>query len=95
MTEENRVVLGVLRHRTSDGEYEHRVEYWLDYGVVCPSLWTTNGSVSYVVNRIEERIAALAAHGWTWEPAYEDTSGSLQEQLQRASREWVREANSG
>jgi len=36
----------------SKGAGIHDVKFWKDYGVVCPTLWTTNGSFSYVARML-------------------------------------------
>jgi hypothetical protein len=41
--------------RTDHGD-SYMVVYWPNYGPVCPSLWTTNGSISYVANMTAEYV---------------------------------------
>lgn len=58
------MVLFTLRMRFRDGEWEeHHVEHWSGYGVVCPSLATTNGSYRYLVHVVRSYL--------DWESGYD------------------------
>lgn len=74
---DNQVKLGVLRIK----DYDYEVFAWGSYGVVCPDLVTTNGSIPYLSKYIEERVAAGMAE---WRPADICGDGTVYDQLRRA-----------
>jgi hypothetical protein len=48
----------LFRLKWKDGERRHNVEHWQDYGVVCPDLVTTNGSVRFLADFVWSHVQA-------------------------------------
>ncbi len=55
------VLIGTLVSPTGK---RHPVEAWENYGVVCPSMVTSNGDARVVARCVVEYVRHL---GWTWE----------------------------
>lgn len=65
---DKRRVLFTFKDVRSDKEYA--VEAWYGYGVVCPKLWTTNGSASYTAKLLLDGVQAgrfVLPDGWKHE----------------------------
>lgn len=56
---------------SSDARHRHPVRFWPGYGAVCPTLWTTNGSLGYVARLTSEYVASgrYGVEGSTLEPS--------------------------
>jgi hypothetical protein len=79
-----------------DGRYLHNVMFWLGYGSVCPTLWTTNGNIAYTAKLVADYIAkgyVVSESILSADTIFTDVE-ALKTELIFAYRQFVSECNS-
>jgi hypothetical protein len=54
--------IGLIKTSGRDGERQYDVEYWTDYGVTCPGMFTTNGDPRWVADLAANRSKIVERH---------------------------------
>jgi hypothetical protein len=76
----------ILTLRSSLGR-AHKVVQWGDYGIVVPTLWTTNGNIAFTAQQIWEALSSYTLE----DSALPATAFQSQEALTETLRNFYRE----
>jgi hypothetical protein len=69
----------------------HKVEMWGSYGLVAPTLWTTNGNIRFLAERIWENLSVYTIEDNQIPVEAFDSQEALTEALRKFYYEHLRE----